>query len=114
MTRAVALWARVALAAVMGAVAAAAVAQPAAAPAAPAKSATCTVCHGPQGLAVAPDTPNLAGQPASYLAEQLRAFRGGQRQHQVMTLIAKPLSDDEITQLAAWYAAIRVELAAPR
>ncbi len=81
---------------------------------APAKAATCTVCHGPQGLAVAPDTPNLAGQPASYLAEQLRAFRGGQRQHQVMTLIAKPLSDDEIAQLAAWFAAFRVELAAPR
>ncbi|MFO1337772.1 MAG: c-type cytochrome [Burkholderiaceae bacterium] len=82
--------------------------------AAPAKAATCTVCHGPQGLAVAPDTPNLAGQPGSYLSEQLRAFRGGQRQHQVMTLIAKPLSDDEIAQLAAWFASFRVELAAPR
>lgn len=114
MTRAVALRARGALAAVLSAAACAAVAQPAAAPAAPAKAATCAVCHGPQGLAVAPDTPNLAGQPASYLAEQLRAFRGGQRQHQVMTLVAKPLGDDDIAQLAAWYAAFKVELAAPR
>ncbi|HEV8692298.1 MAG TPA: cytochrome c [Ideonella sp.] len=81
---------------------------------APAKAQACAVCHGPLGVANAPDTPHLAGQPASYLAAQLRAFRSGARKHEVMTLIAKPLTDDDIAQLAAWYAAIRIEASPPR
>ena len=82
--------------------------------AAPAKAQPCAVCHGPWGVANAPDTPHLAGQPASYLAAQLRAFRGGARKHEVMTLIAKPLTDEDISQLAAWYASIRIEASPPR
>ena len=78
-----------------------------------AKAAACTVCHGPQGIAVAPDTPNLAGQPASYLAEQLRAYRSGARKHEIMTLMAKPLADADIANLAAWFASIKVEATAP-
>jgi cytochrome c553 len=78
-----------------------------------ARAAACTVCHGPKGLAVAPDTPNLAGQPASYLAEQLKAYRGGARKHEVMSLMAKPLSDADIANLAAWFASIKVEATAP-
>ena len=79
-----------------------------------AKARACAVCHGPLGLAVAPDTPHLAGQPASYLVQQLRAYRSGARKHDVMSLMAKPLSDADIDVLAAWFAAIRVEVAAPR
>lgn len=78
-----------------------------------ARAAACTVCHGPQGIAVAPDTPNLAGQPASYLAEQLKAYRSGTRKHEIMTLMAKPLSDADIANLAAWFASIKVEASAP-
>ena len=74
-----------------------------------AKAAACTVCHGPQGIAVAPDTPNLAGQPASYLAEQLKAYRSGTRKHEIMTLMAKPLGDADIANLAAWFSSIKVE-----
>jgi cytochrome c553 len=62
---------------------------------------------------VAPDAPNLAGQPALYLAAQLRAYRGGTRKHEVMTLMAKPLSDADIANLAAWFASIKVEATAP-
>ena len=65
-------------------------------------------------MSVAPDAPNLAGSPASYLASQLRAYRSGMRKHEVMSLMAKPLTDDDIAQLAAWFAAIRVEAKAPR
>ena len=79
-----------------------------------AKARSCAVCHGPLGLAVAPDAPNLAGSPALYLAAQLRAYRSGARRHEVMSVMAKPLSDDDIVQLAAWFAAIRVEAKAPR
>ena len=79
-----------------------------------AKAQACSVCHGPPGLAVAPDAPNLAGQPAMYLAAQLRAYRSGARRHEVMSVMAKPLSDDDIANLAAWFAAIRVEATPPR
>ena len=74
------------------------------------KANACAVCHGPMGLATLPDAPNLAGQPAMYLAAQLKAYRGGARQHEVMSLMAKPLSDADIDNLAAWYASIQVEL----
>lgn len=75
-----------------------------------AKAATaCTVCHGPLGISTAPNTPNLGGQPAPYLEEQLRKYRDGTRRHEIMTLIAKPLTDAEIVDLAAWFASIRVE-----
>jgi cytochrome c553 len=78
-----------------------------------AKAAACAVCHGPLGLSVAPDAPHLAGQPALYLAAQLRAYRSGARRHEVMTLMARPLSDADINNLAAWFAAIKVEATAP-
>ena len=79
-----------------------------------AKAQACAVCHGPQGISTQPDAPNLAGQPALYVAAQLRAYRSGARQHEVMAVMAKPLSDDDITNLAAWFAAIRIEATAPR
>lgn len=78
-----------------------------------AKAAACSVCHGPLGLSNAPDAPHLAGQPAMYLAAQLRAYRSGARKHEVMAVMARPLSDDDIANLAAWFASIRVEAQAP-
>jgi cytochrome c553 len=73
----------------------------------------CAVCHGQRGVSTAPDAPNLAGQPALYVASQLRAYRNGSRKHEVMGVISKTLSDDDINNLAAWFAAIRVEAHAP-
>jgi len=67
-------------------------------------------CHGPVGMSMAPDAPNLAGQVESYLATQLRAYRSGRRKHEVMTLMAKPLSDADIDNLAAWFSSIRIEV----
>jgi cytochrome c553 len=77
------------------------------------KAQLCAACHGPKGLAAMPLTPHLAGQPEVYLAEQLKAYRSGKRQHEIMSLIAKPLSDDEIGNLAAWYASLKVEVVDP-
>lgn len=77
------------------------------------KAAACAVCHGPLGVSVAPDAPNLAGQPAVYLSAQLRAFRSGARKHEVMAVIARPLTDDDISQLAAWFSAIHIDATAP-
>ena len=77
------------------------------------KAQACAVCHGPLGLSLTPDAPNLAGQPAIYLAAQLRAYRSGARKHEVMVIMAKPLSDDDINNLAAWFSSIRVDAQAP-
>ena len=79
-----------------------------------AKAAACAMCHGPVGIAAAPDTPNLAGQPASYIEEQLKAYRGGSRRHEVMSLMARPLTDADIANLAAWFSSIKVEATPPK
>lgn len=76
-----------------------------------AKAQVCMVCHGALGLSNQPDAPHLAGQPEIYLAAQLRAYRSGARRHEVMGVMAKPLSDADIQNLAAWYASIRVSAA---
>lgn len=72
------------------------------------KAQACTPCHGPVGISVQPDAPNLAGQPETYLVQQLKAYRGGLRQHEVMSVMAKPLKDADIADLAAWFASIQV------
>ena len=77
------------------------------------KAQVCAVCHGPLGVSVQPDTPHLAGQPAIYLSAQLKAYRSGDRKHEVMSLMAKPLSDDDIAALATWFSSIRVEAQPP-
>jgi cytochrome c553 len=74
----------------------------------------CVSCHGANGISVVPNAPNLAGQPEAYLADQLRQFRSGRRPSEVMAVIAKPLSDREIDDLAAWYAAIGIAATLPR
>jgi cytochrome c553 len=71
------------------------------------RAAQCAACHGPDGHAVMPQTPNLAGQDEDYLVEQLKAFRSGERQNETMTVIAKPLSDTEIANLAAYFHSLK-------
>lgn len=75
-----------------------------------ARAAACAACHGQSGIATAPDAPNLAGQPEDYLATQLKAYRAGTRQHEVMSLMARPLSDDDIANLSAWFASQQIAL----
>lgn len=70
----------------------------------------CATCHGPLGLSQIPNAPHLAGQPAIYLVEQLKNYRSGKRQSDVMSVIAKPLTDQEIDDLAAWYESIQISV----
>ncbi len=74
------------------------------------KAQMCAPCHGANGLAVAPNTPHLAGQPEPYLVDQLKAYRSGKRAHEVMTVVAKPLTDADIADLAAWFASLEIVL----
>ena len=71
-----------------------------------AKSATCAGCHGTAGISNNPLWPNLAGQQQAYLIKQLKAFRDGSRIDPMMAPMAKPLSDEEIANLAAWYSSL--------
>ena len=75
-----------------------------------AKAQMCTPCHGANGLAVTPNTPHLAGQPEPYLVDQLKAYRSGKRAHEVMGVVAKPLTDADIADLAAWFASLEIVL----
>lgn len=72
-----------------------------------ARAAQCAACHGSNGHAVNPLTPNLAGQDEDYLVKQLQDFRSGARQDETMSVIAKPLSDMEIANLAAYFNSLK-------
>ncbi|WP_198174143.1 c-type cytochrome [Mesorhizobium xinjiangense] len=73
----------------------------------------CQVCHGLDGIAKIPIAPHLAGESAIYLQTQLKAFREGKRQHEMMSVVAKQLSDADIADLAAWYSAIEISAEMP-
>jgi cytochrome c553 len=75
-----------------------------------AKSATCTACHGPDGNSAAPNFPNLAGQHAGYLYKQLKEYKSGDRQNAVMAGMVAALSDEDMADLAAYYAAQRPKI----
>lgn len=70
------------------------------------KATVCMACHGPQGIAIAPNFPNLAGQSATYLYVQLEQFHHGQRRDPVMTGQAAPLSDTDMRDLASHFASL--------
>jgi cytochrome c553 len=74
------------------------------------KASACQACHGLDGIAKLPDAPHLAAQPSAYLERQLRAYRSGVRNNEVMSVAAKALSDDDIRDLAAYYSAVQIEV----
>ncbi len=73
----------------------------------------CQACHGLDGIATLAMVPNLSGQREDYTIIQLEAYRSGQRPHPQMSIIAQSLSDEEIRNLAAWYASIEVTVTVP-
>ncbi|MEN8719791.1 MAG: cytochrome c [Oceanococcaceae bacterium] len=68
------------------------------------KSATCAACHGADGVSSAPTFPTLAGQHETYLVQSLKQYRDGSRKNAVMAPMAANLSDEDIADLAAFYA----------
>ena len=73
----------------------------------------CKTCHGLDGIAKIPIAPNLAGESQIYIENQLKAFRSGKREHEMMSVVAKNLTDQEIADLAAWYESIEVQVKMP-
>nr|WP_318833293.1 c-type cytochrome [Cobetia sp. 2AS1] len=70
-----------------------------------AKAAVCAACHGAQGISPTPAFPHLAGQQAHYLRKQTADIRDGRRSVPQMAGIADNLSDQDIADIAAHYAA---------
>lgn len=80
---------------------------------APASAQMCATCHGANGLSTLLNAPHLAGQPFVYFVEQMKAYRSGKRSHEVMNVVAKPLTDADIDALATWYSSIKIEVKLP-
>jgi cytochrome c553 len=69
-----------------------------------ATAATCMACHLADGNRGAPANPILAGQFPEYLEKQLHEYKSGKRQNAIMQGMAAILSDDDIRNVAAFYA----------
>lgn len=72
-----------------------------------AKSVTCAACHGQDGNSVNPLWPNIAGQNAPYIVQQLAAFKSGQRMDPLMSSQAMLLSDEDMRNLAVYYESLQ-------
>ncbi len=67
----------------------------------------CAPCHGPVGISLVRNYPNLAGQKEKYIAEQLEAYRSGTRiSEKLMTPIAIQLTDQDIKNLAKYFSSL--------
>ena len=71
-----------------------------------AKAALCAACHGQNGVSANPIWPSLAGQQEAYLAKQIAAFRDGERSDVSMQPFVANLTDQDVADLAAYYAAL--------
>ncbi len=73
------------------------------------KTAMCEGCHGIPGYKTAfpsvYNVPKLGGQHAAYIVKALQAYKSGERSHPTMRAIAAGLSDKDMADLAAYYAA---------
>jgi cytochrome c553 len=77
------------------------------------KARQCQACHGIDGVGKMPDVPNIGGESVDYLTTQLEHFRSGKRSHEQMSIIASGLSDQDIADVAAWYASIQFQVILP-
>ena len=68
------------------------------------KAAVCGACHGVDGNSASPQFPKLAGQNASYIVQQLSDFKSGKRQNPIMSGQAQNLSDQDMQDIAAYFA----------
>jgi cytochrome c553 len=68
------------------------------------KAASCVSCHGDNGNSMVSTFPKLAQQHPSYLIKQLKAFKSGARQNPMMSSIAMGLTDEDMVDIAGYYA----------
>lgn len=78
-----------------------------------ARARSCQTCHGANGIASMPNVPSLAAQNEQYLLKALGDYKSGARKDDMMSLIVQRLSDDDVANLAAYYAGLGVTPATP-
>ena len=64
----------------------------------------CSACHNPDGNSLLPDFPKLAGQGERYLLKQMQDIKSGARPVVEMTGMLDALDDQDLADIAAWYA----------
>lgn len=70
------------------------------------KASVCAGCHGPKGKSSNAQRPNLAAQQPEYLINQMNAYKEGSRSNPMMQSMAINLKNDDIENLAAYYAGL--------
>lgn len=68
------------------------------------KAAACAACHGQDGNSPSPEWPKLAGQHPGYIVAQLKQYQSGERQNAIMQGMAASLSEQDMRDIAAYYA----------
>ena len=74
----------------------------------------CQSCHGKDGIGKLSYTPNISGQKYEYLVHSLMAYKAGERKSKMMSSVVKNLSDEDIANVAAYYAAIKITVEVPQ
>lgn len=75
------------------------------------KTAMCAGCHGADGNSAAPNFPKLAGQGEKYLTKQLHDIKSGERVVPEMTGMLNAFSDQDLADIAAYYASKTMQMA---
>lgn len=66
----------------------------------------CFRCHGEDGISKEFDVPHLAGQQEVYLLNQMKAFKAGKRPHKEMRIMSRPMTEQDMKEIAAFFAAL--------
>lgn len=74
----------------------------------------CIACHGVDGQSRNPEAPHITGQVERYIIKALKRYQSGERQDPMMSMIVKQLKDDDISNVAAYYASIKVTIEKPK
>jgi cytochrome c553 len=77
-------------------------------------AAKCQACHGVDGQSKNPEAPHISGQVERYIIKALKRYQSGERQDPMMSMIVKQLKDDDIANVAAYYASIKVTIEKPQ
>jgi cytochrome c553 len=72
-------------------------------------STVCVACHGLDGNSVNPEWPSLAGQHEKYIVKQIKAFKAGERTNPLMSPIALTLTDQDMEDVAAYFASQKIK-----
>jgi cytochrome c553 len=74
------------------------------------KAASCAACHGDGNKTINDTYPKLAGQYPEYLSKALHEYKSGKRKNAIMGGMAKPLSEQDIADLAAYFGSLKPEI----